>query len=241
MSGLFKEGHDSLTSLASRPSWATSPFHDITREHTLRCGVQKIYTHVLTQVSLSRTQMYTHVLRKYHHVSLFRGNNLLMPHSRLFRTQIYTNITLKFFYFVLRTQIFIQTGSGALEAFYQYGTCSLSLETQRPVHGADHWFPSSAGVHMALYTSTPQHPPQRDPSTQGQPILIPKFIISKADRQCHTYNPPIHNPSSRHWSPWRWKHYRPLKRWQTHTSLHGATTQKTAIFILAAVRTSNPT
>jgi hypothetical protein len=32
----------------------------------------------------------------------------------------------------------------------------------------------------------------------------------------------------------------PLKRWQTSTRLHGATTQKTAIFVLTAVRTSNP-
>jgi hypothetical protein len=31
-----------------------------------------------------------------------------------------------------------------------------------------------------------------------------------------------------------------LKRWQTSTRLHGATTQKTAIFVLTAVRTSNP-
>jgi hypothetical protein len=34
---------------------------------------------------------------------------------------------------------------------------------------------------------------------------------------------------------------RPLKRWQTSTRLRGATTQKTAIFIFTAVRTSNPT
>jgi hypothetical protein len=33
-------------------------------------------------------------------------------------------------------------------------------------------------------------------------------------------------------SPWWWKQYRPLKRRWTHTSLHGATTQKRAIFIL---------
>jgi hypothetical protein len=42
-------------------------------------------------------------------------------------------------------------------------------------------------------------------------------------------------PSSGLW----WRQYRPLKRRQTHTSLHGATTQKAAIFILTAVRTSS--
>jgi hypothetical protein len=40
--------------------------------------------------------------------------------------------------------------------------------------------------------------------------------------------------------PWRWRQYRPLKRRWTHTTLHGATHQKTAIFVLAAVRNSNP-
>jgi hypothetical protein len=33
----------------------------------------------------------------------------------------------------------------------------------------------------------------------------------------------------------------PLKRWYNSTRLHAATTQKTAIFILIAVKTSNPT
>jgi hypothetical protein len=33
----------------------------------------------------------------------------------------------------------------------------------------------------------------------------------------------------------------PLKLWQTSTRLHGAISQKTAIFILADVRHSNPT
>jgi hypothetical protein len=42
-----------------------------------------------------------------------------------------------------------------------------------------------------------------------------------------------------HPSPWWWRQYRPLKRWYTHTSLHGATTQTTAIFMDTAVRTSS--
>jgi hydroxyacyl-ACP dehydratase HTD2-like protein with hotdog domain len=33
----------------------------------------------------------------------------------------------------------------------------------------------------------------------------------------------------------------PLKHWLTSTRLHSATTQKTEIFILTAVKTSNPT
>jgi hypothetical protein len=41
-------------------------------------------------------------------------------------------------------------------------------------------------------------------------------------------------------SPWWWRQQGPLKRWYNSTRLHGATTQKTAIFILIAVKTSNP-
>jgi hypothetical protein len=37
---------------------------------------------------------------------------------------------------------------------------------------------------------------------------------------------------------WRWKWYVPLKRWLTQF-LHGATSQKTAFFIVTAVKTSN--
>jgi hypothetical protein len=40
-------------------------------------------------------------------------------------------------------------------------------------------------------------------------------------------------------SPWWWRQNRPLKRWQSYTSLHGGTTQTTAIFILTAVWTSS--
>jgi hypothetical protein len=36
-------------------------------------------------------------------------------------------------------------------------------------------------------------------------------------------------------SPWWWKQQGPLKRWYTPTRLHGATTQKTAIFTLSPV------
>jgi hypothetical protein len=42
-------------------------------------------------------------------------------------------------------------------------------------------------------------------------------------------------------SSWWWRQQRALKRWQTSTRQHGATNQKTAIFILTAVRTSNLT
>jgi hypothetical protein len=47
----------------------------------------------------------------------------------------------------------------------------------------------------------------------------------------------LHNQDS---SPLWWRQQVPLKR-KTSTRLHGATTRKTAIFILATVRTSNPT
>jgi hypothetical protein len=40
------------------------------------------------------------------------------------------------------------------------------------------------------------------------------------------------------WSPWWWRQQAPLERWFASTRLHGATTQKTAIFTLASVRTS---
>jgi hypothetical protein len=39
-------------------------------------------------------------------------------------------------------------------------------------------------------------------------------------------------------SPCLWRQYDLLKRWSVSTRLHGATSQKTAIFILVAVRTS---
>jgi hypothetical protein len=38
-----------------------------------------------------------------------------------------------------------------------------------------------------------------------------------------------------HSSPWWWRQQVPLKRWYTSTRIHGATTQKTAIFISPAV------
>jgi hypothetical protein len=38
-------------------------------------------------------------------------------------------------------------------------------------------------------------------------------------------------------SPWRWRQQAHLKLWWTSTRLHGATTQKTVIFILATMRT----
>jgi hypothetical protein len=46
------------------------------------------------------------------------------------------------------------------------------------------------------------------------------------------------NPQEKMSSPWWWKQYKSPKRWLTYTSLHGATTRKTAIFVLTAVRTS---
>jgi hypothetical protein len=42
-------------------------------------------------------------------------------------------------------------------------------------------------------------------------------------------------------SPWWWRQQVPLKHQKTSTRVHSATAQKTAIFILAAVRISNPT
>jgi hypothetical protein len=42
-------------------------------------------------------------------------------------------------------------------------------------------------------------------------------------------------------SSWWWRQQAPLKRRWTSTRLHSATTQKTAIFIIAAVRTSSLT
>jgi hypothetical protein len=42
-------------------------------------------------------------------------------------------------------------------------------------------------------------------------------------------------------SPWWWRQQGPTKRWWTSTRLHGAATQKTAFFVLTAVRTSNLT
>jgi hypothetical protein len=41
--------------------------------------------------------------------------------------------------------------------------------------------------------------------------------------------------------PWRWRRYDPPKRLFNRPHLHGATPQKTAFFIVTAVKTSNPT
>jgi hypothetical protein len=41
-------------------------------------------------------------------------------------------------------------------------------------------------------------------------------------------------------SAWWWRQQWPLKCWKTSTRLYGATTQKTAIFVLTTVRTKNP-
>jgi hypothetical protein len=40
--------------------------------------------------------------------------------------------------------------------------------------------------------------------------------------------------------PWRWRTYVPLKHWAL-CKLYGVTTQMTTVFILATMRTSNPT
>jgi hypothetical protein len=40
---------------------------------------------------------------------------------------------------------------------------------------------------------------------------------------------------------WRWRRYFPLKRGWTSPDLHSIITQKTILFIVTAVRTSNPT
>jgi hypothetical protein len=50
-----------------------------------------------------------------------------------------------------------------------------------------------------------------------------------------------HQGDEHHSSPWWWWQYAPLKRLSTSTLLHGATSQKTLNFILAAVRTWNLT
>jgi hypothetical protein len=47
-------------------------------------------------------------------------------------------------------------------------------------------------------------------------------------------------PRTQIFLPWRWKRYVPPKRWFTQ-NLHGATSQKTAFFIVTAVKTSNLT
>jgi hypothetical protein len=47
-------------------------------------------------------------------------------------------------------------------------------------------------------------------------------------------------PHSRIFLPWRWRRYVPPKRWFTQ-DLHGATSHKTAFFIVTAVKTSNLT
>jgi hypothetical protein len=41
--------------------------------------------------------------------------------------------------------------------------------------------------------------------------------------------------------PWRWRWHVPLKCWLTFNRLHGIISQKTELFIITTVRTSNPT
>jgi hypothetical protein len=96
---------------------------------------------------------------------------------------------------------------------------------------------------------------------------LPDYKAQHSERQPSTYSPPweyqiatsylnkmavcwVVAPCSlvevhRHFrdacSLWRWRQQVPLKCQQTSTRLHGATTQKTAILVRAAFRTSNPT
>jgi hypothetical protein len=48
-------------------------------------------------------------------------------------------------------------------------------------------------------------------------------------------------PRSRIFLPWRWRRFVPQKRQFNSQDLHSATSQKTAFFIVTAVKTSNPT
>jgi hypothetical protein len=57
-------------------------------------------------------------------------------------------------------------------------------------------------------------------------------------RSLPTFQRSLLSPSSGRW--W-WRQRGPLKRWLPSTRLHGASNQKTAIFVLTAMRTSNPT
>jgi hypothetical protein len=63
--------------------------------------------------------------------------------------------------------------------------------------------------------------PDPVPHWSGQGFCLGWLVpISQTDSMCAAYS-----------SPWWWRQQGSLKRWLTSTRLHGATTQKTAIFV----------
>jgi hypothetical protein len=57
----------------------------------------------------------------------------------------------------------------------------------------------------------------------------------------HSLEPPADAGSSLIFLPWKWRRYIPPKRLFNSQDLHGATSQKTAFFIVTVVKTSNLT